>query len=142
MELGTFGAVFTFAIHLEENSAQFYEDAVGVLESLEAKKLFSSLGAGARKRKKKVERARQEFVREAILVHVTGLSQNDYLIELESLHGMKEHQILEAALAIEKNRQRFYNNASKKIGQPDVSRTFKRLAKENSNHKLKLEALL
>jgi len=142
MELGTFGAVFTFAIQLEEVSAKFYENASEFIESDDVKNTFSSLAAGAKKRMKKVARTRQEFVREAILVHVTDLNKNDYLIELKPIQDMEKRQILENAIKVEQNNQRFYNDASMKIGQPDVSRTFKRLSKDNSTRKLKLESLL
>lgn len=141
MELGTFGAVFTFAIQLENISTKFYEEAVGVLESPEAKKLFTSLGIGVRKRKKKVEKTRQEFIRESILVHVTGLKQSDYEVKVSSLQGIKDHQLLVKALELEKNSYHFYWDASTKIGLPDVGRVFKRLAKENSDRQLQLESL-
>ena len=142
MELETFGAVFTFAIQLEEASAKFYENAIELIESDDVKKSFSVLVAETKKRIKRVVRIRQEFVREAILVHVTDLHKNDYLMALKPILDMKSHQILENAIKIEQNIQRFYNEAAVKIGQPDVSRAFKRLAKDNSTRKLKLESLL
>lgn len=142
MELETFGAVFTFAIQLEETSVKFYENAIELVESDEVKNTFTTLAAGANKRIKRVVRTRQEFVREAILVHVTDLHKNEYLIELKPIQDMENHQILEYAIKIEQNNQRFYNEAAEKIGQPDVSRAFKRLAKDNSTRKLKLESLL
>ncbi|MFQ5819323.1 MAG: hypothetical protein ACE5I5_04990 [Candidatus Heimdallarchaeota archaeon] len=141
MELGTFGAVFTFAIQLEKISSRFYDEAVGVLESPEAKNLFTLLGTGVRKRKKKVEKTRQEFIRESILVHVTGLNRGDYEVKLDSLQGIKDQQLLEKALELEENSIQFYRNASTKIGLPDVSRAFKRLAKENSDRQLQIKTL-
>lgn len=141
MELGTFGAVFTFAIQLEKKSSKFYEEAVSVLESPEAKKLFTLLGTGVRKRKKKVEKTRQEFIRECILVHVTGLKRSDYEVKVGSLQCIGDQQLLETALELEENSYRFYKEASTKIGLPDVGRVFKRLAKENSDRQLQLESL-
>ena len=82
MELGTFGAVFTFAIQLEEKTKQIYEDAIGAIESNKCNYVLSTLQVGIKKRIRKLERARQEFVREAILVHVSGLNKNDYTIDL------------------------------------------------------------
>jgi rubrerythrin len=142
MELETFGAVFSFAIQLEEASAKFYENAIELIESDDVKSTISALTAGTIKRIKRVVKTRQEFVREAILVHVADLHKNDYLLELKPIHGMKGHQILDIAIKIEQNNQRFYNEAAVKIGQPDVSRAFKRLAKDNSTRKLKLESFI
>ena len=142
LELVTFGAVFTFAIGLEETAIQYYKAACEAIESPEVKTQCTSLQTGAIKRKKRVERIRRELVREAILVYVSGLDQNNYLIEFDSLQDKDDHQILEIALTIEKNNQRFYNDASTRIGHPDVTRAFQRLVKENSNRILKLEALM
>ena len=111
MELGTFGAVFTFAIHLEETSAKFYEEAIGVLESPEVKNLFASLGTGVRKRKKKVKKTRQEFVRESILMYVTDLKQSDYEVTVEPLQGVGDQTLLEKALELEENSHKFYSDA-------------------------------
>jgi len=141
MELGTFGSVFTFAIQLEKISSKFYEEVVGVLESPEAKNLFTLLGTGGRKRKKKLEKTRQEFVRESILVHVTGLKRSDYEVKAGPSQGIGDQQLLETALELEENSYQFYRDASTKIGLPDVGRVFNRLAKENSDRQLQLESL-
>ncbi len=141
MELRTFGAVFTFAIQLEEATMKFYEDATGIIESNIAKKLVTSLGNGAKKRKRKVERTRQELVREMILIYVTDLKQSDYLVKTGSIQDTNTQHLLEKALELEKNNQRYYTDASIKIGHPDIDRIFKRLAKENASNQLQLEAL-
>ncbi len=141
MELRTYGAVFTFAIQLEKISSKFYEEAVGILESPEAKNLITLLGTGIKTRKKKVEKTRQEFIRESILVHVTGLKRSDYEVKLGLLQDLGDQQLLEKALELEENSYQFYRDASMQIGLPDVGRAFKRLAKENFDRQLQIKTL-
>ncbi|MFQ6124996.1 MAG: ferritin family protein [Candidatus Heimdallarchaeota archaeon] len=141
MELGTFGVVFAFAIYLEEKSAKFYEEVTSILESPEARNLLTLLGTEVKKRKKKLGKTRQEFIRESILVHVTGLKRSNYEVKVGLLQDIGDQQLLKKALELEENSYQFYKDAATKIGVPDVKRTFKRLAKENSDRQLQIRTL-
>jgi hypothetical protein len=131
-ELGTFGAIMGFALELEGQAAAFYEAAAR--ESLAAR--FDELAAGARKRQKRLERVRRENVSEMILESITGLEEATYRVELDP--EADEGGLRQQAIALEKATQRFYLDAGAKLPLKDVTRIFKRLARENGRHAAEL----
>ena len=82
MELGTFGAIISFALELESQAYEYYED----LNNTVFFQSNSQLMKGSQKRSKRLRRIRQELVTEMILEPITGVESNDYLIYLKLLN--------------------------------------------------------
>ena len=120
MELGTFGALFAFALELERRALAFYEAAPASLAA-EAR----PLAAGSRKRLGRLERARQEGISEMILEAITGLRSEDYAPPAEA--GAWP----DVAAALEGTAARFYRDAAAKVPIAETARLFARLAEEN-----------
>jgi len=132
-ELGTFGAIISFALELENQAIGFYDSLCETTPSL----LFSQLLKGAQKRLGRLKRIRQELVIEMILEPITGVEKIDYVLELsETSNGS---QLLEQAKILEENMGNFYTNTASLIPMKEVERAFLRLAKENTSRKAKLE---
>jgi rubrerythrin len=134
MELGTFGAIVSFALAWEQRAAAFYaQSARGALSER-----FEELAAGSRKRAERVERARREGVSEMILESIVGLDGDDYEVDLEveTTHASRIRQ----ALALEAVSARFYRDAAAKLPIREVARLFRRLAKENERRQVLLSS--
>jgi rubrerythrin len=125
MQLGTFGAILSFAIDLENKAAGFYDEAAKVVD----KDLFLKLHRSANKRAKRLERTRREGVTEMILESITGLDSDDYTVKLNV--GTEPSELYKLATTIEENRDRFYTDAAGKIPIQEVVRVLTRMAKEN-----------
>ena len=135
MELGTFGAIMSFALELEERASRFYEEAAkGRLEET-----FRQLAQTSRKRLKRLERARRELVSEMILESITGLDGDDYRVDLRS--GGDEAGLVCQAEALEDAAVCFYQDAADKMPIREIARLFRQLARENEGCKARLVGL-
>lgn len=121
MELGTFGAIMSFAMKLEEQAISFYERADLDLPS----DLLHELARGNKKRIKRVERARREGVAEMILESISGLNSDAYQFQTIS------ESCSEGAISIEKISMQYYLDAAEKLPMLEMARLFRRLAQEN-----------
>lgn len=142
MELGTLGAVLAFAIRFEGQSAEFYQEAALMAKDSPAEEVFQSLGESKRKRKKRLEKSRREYVNEMLLEPIEGLNGNEYQTGSEPTSDMDFHAALRIATALEENSQRLYLDAAEKIGHlPQLARILRRLGRESADHALRLEPL-
>jgi rubrerythrin len=120
MELGTFGAIMTFAMELEKRGVTLY----GESESEIPEELQKELLRGSRKRLKRLERAKREGVAEMILESITGLSDTAYQVE-------DAPSRIELAVNFEETSARFFRAAAEKLPIREISRLLTRLAAEN-----------
>jgi rubrerythrin len=135
MKLATFGAIMTFALELEQQSAVFYEQAA----SGSLKEPFLDLARRAHKRAKRIERTRREGVSEMILEPITGMSGEDYPVELVPIGD--EIEMLDRAIRLVETSVRFYQDAAEKIPVKEVARTCQRMAEESTKQKVELQRL-
>ena len=127
MELGTFGAILGFAMELEEAAVRFYDGAAqGGLESACAER-----ARGARKRLRRLERARRELVSEMILESITGLDSGNYAASRPPDPETDEETLLAQARDLEAALARFYRDAAAKMPIREVARLLERLADEH-----------
>ncbi len=125
MDLGTFGAILSFGMKLEEQTTSFYEG--GAKGSLEEG--FATLARGSRKRLKRLERNRREGVAEMILEPITGLDGDSYQVSLDP--QADEAELLRQAKALEENAVRFYRDSAAKMPVREVSRALARMAEDS-----------
>jgi rubrerythrin len=122
MKLGTFGAILSFALQMEQRTASFYQTVAQDYPG----ELFTDLARRARKRVTRLERARREGVAEMILEPITGLDGDDYSIVLDP-----EAVPAEQALALEEAAARFYRDAANNMPIREIVRLFERMADES-----------
>lgn len=122
MKLATFGAILSFALQMEEQTASFYKTAAQDHPG----ELFADLERRASKRVTRLERARREGVAEMILESITGLDGDDYAVVPDP-----QASSVEQALALEKAATRFYREAASKLPIREVVRLFERMASES-----------
>ncbi len=136
MQLGTFGAILSFAIELEKQAREFYQQASAAYPG---QRLFAQLYRSARKRASRMERTRREGVAEMILESITGLDSDEYQVELAGNETFDDW--LSQAEALEVNAQRFYQDAAVKLPIDEVSRIMTRMASENESHLIELRQI-
>lgn len=112
--LNSFGAIFSFAIELEDRIHAYYK-ALGDADKAEA----------AESRKEKLERSRRENVVEITLEPIDGLDETDYVLNLSdsSAAGQK---------AVAKIAAKFYADTAPKINVRQAQRTLERCGKEHA----------
>lgn len=125
MELGTFGAIISFAIELEEQTHNYYQE----LEQTSLSGTTSQLINGSKKRITRLHRTRQELVTEMILEPITGLDSADY--EIPITLDLNDVGLRDQAVQLETNLHDFYSNTASLIPMKEVERAFQRLAAEN-----------
>jgi len=136
MELGTFGAILSFAIDWEGRAAAFYEQ--GAQGGLAVP--FQELAQSSRKRLRRLEQARREGVAEMILESITGLNSDAYRAEWAP--GLDEAGRLQQGRALEEAAARFYQDAAARLPIREVARLFQNLARENRQRRERLDASL
>lgn len=141
MELGTFGAIFGFAIGLEERAERFYRVTAERFTDGEAKSLLAGYAKAAAKRRKRLARMRRESVTEMILEPITGLHGQDYQTEATVTAGAIPADLAHMAQELELSAARFYRAAAEKIGQLEAQRLFQKMERENMRRQRELAAL-
>jgi hypothetical protein len=127
MQLGTFGAIMSFAMKLEERTGEHYARAELPAE------LRDDLERSAKKRWKRLEKARREGVVELALESITGLSSHDFALD----EGIEKGGFV-GAMALEEASADFYRRASEKLPMQEVVRLFLRCAANCEENLLRL----
>jgi len=125
MQLGTYGAIFRFAIEFEQACAEFY------LKATAFDGRFGELEAGAKKRAARLNRMQREMIVEMILEPIRGLQSTDYHVD-----GMNctQETVTSQARALEETGHRFYVDAAARVPIAEVARAFGKLAQEHDNN--------
>ncbi len=136
MNLGTFGAIISFALELEEQAFEFYKN--------QSKAVFSQSNEqflkGSQKRLNRLRRIRQEMVTEMILEPITGVDSEEYTLRIAD--SSKNAEVLNQAIHIEENIHSFYTTTAPLIPMKEVQRAFLRLADENKTRLEKIRITL
>jgi hypothetical protein len=113
-ELNSFGSVLSFAIQLESDFHQYYQNAG-----------LTNAASDAEKRKSKLERARREYVVEITLEPITGLSQTDYALDYGDTSENGQKKLAQTAA-------QFYADAAPNINVRQVQRILERCGQEHA----------
>lgn len=112
--LNSFGAIFTFAIEMEEKIQAYYQ-ALGNSDKAEA----------AESRKEKLERSRRENVVEITLEPIDGIEEADYTLNLSDTTAAGQKALARIAA-------QFYADTAPKINVRQAQRTLERCGKEHA----------
>jgi len=141
MELGTFGAILSFALEFEGNITRFFEAAAGKAGKGEAGDLFAELAEAGEKRLKVLERTRRENVAEMILEPISGFCSEEYPCETAISAAASAPDLVKQATGLETTAEAYYGAASGKVTVPEVARILKKIAKQHADQKVMLEEL-
>jgi rubrerythrin len=131
MDLGTTGAILTFALELEKDIGGFYSRALPEVSNANLKQAFGEIQRAQRKRERLLSRMRRENVTEMILEPIHGFDSDAFEIAILSKGPQDDSFLKESAIGIENTLQSFFSRASEKTTfLPEVSNEFMRISDE------------
>lgn len=136
---GTVEAVLDFAIQREQEAVDFYEDLAGRTENTSLKKTLTAFAAVEMGHKEKLMAAKAN---ESVLAgrdKVVDMKIGDYLVDVEPGPDMTFQDALIVAIKREKAAMDLYNDLVDVVSDPALQSLFRKLAREESTHKLKFE---
>ncbi len=140
LELGTFGAVMSFALELEHASEAFYKKLYGSTSDPTLKPVLEKILSRCPIRVSTLERVRRENVTEMILEPIRGINSDSYPTAITLPSSADSSDLRDAAKAWEQKRKGFFESASRKIEfLMEAADAFERFADENEENLAKLE---
>ena len=142
MDLGTTGAILTFALELEQDIGPFYSKCVQEASNASLKQVFEELQRAQRKREHILSRFRRENVTEMILEPIHGFVSDEFDLEFPTDDPQDDSSLKANAIKIEENSQSFFLKASEKTTfLPEVSDEFKRISDRAAKHAAQLKSI-
>jgi len=148
MELTTAGALMKFAMRLENQALEFYEETAGGTSSQDGKQAFSDLAGANRKSAALLERLYKDNTFSDMDVGVNepvaGLDPGSYSTEVNLGSTSHYTELLELALELEKKAGKFYLDCIGQINSQSrsVLKRLDKLAKEKAERQSRLNSLL
>ncbi|MHA3964450.1 MAG: ferritin family protein [Candidatus Thorarchaeota archaeon SMTZ1-45] len=135
MNLGTTGAIFTFALEREAKIGSFYSKYTELISNSSLRDAFELLMKEHEKRTRLLNRFRRENVTEMILEPIHDFDSEPFDIEITTPDTPDDSSLQENAIRIEESSQSFFMKASEKTTfLPEVSDEFKRLSTKAEKH--------
>ncbi|MFX1439050.1 MAG: hypothetical protein ACFFFD_02295 [Promethearchaeota archaeon] len=135
MDLGTTGAILTFALELEKDIAAFYSRTLTEVSNANLKQAFGEIQKTQRKRERLLSRLRRENVTEMILEPIHGFESDSFEMAISSEVSYNDSLLKASAIEIEETLQSFFTKASEKTAfLPEVSDEFRRLSEDAGKH--------
>jgi rubrerythrin len=142
MDLGTTGAILSFALELEKEIGDFYSMHHAGIQDTSIKELFETLRKAQMKRERILSRFRRENVTEMILEPIHGFRSEEFRLGISLKDSQDETNPVQTAIRIENNSREFFLKASEKTAfLPEVSEEFKRLADRADRHVALLKSI-
>ena len=143
MDLGTTGAILSFALALEERKGAFYSKHVAEVHNPSLRQAFEEIQRDQRKRERILSRFRRENVTEMILEPIHGFDSDEFELTISSEELHDDTTLQKSAIKIEENSQSFFLKASEKTTfLPEVSDQFKRFSDSAGNRAKLLKSIL
>ncbi|MFX0053326.1 MAG: hypothetical protein ACFFAX_05065 [Promethearchaeota archaeon] len=131
MDLGTTGAILTFALELEKDIGAFYRRTLPGVSNAHLKQVFGEIHRTQKKRERLLSRLRRENVTEMILEPIHGFESDAFEMAISSEVPHDDSFLKSTAIKVEETLQSFFAAASEKTTfLPEVSDEFKRISEE------------
>lgn len=130
-ELGSFGAIISHAIKLEESSAGHYREILDSVSEEGLKDFLGNIISENEKNGKKLGRLRQKYINEMILEPITGFRSEDYEVNGIAVDGQAgKDDVINKIIDVEETVIKFYKDAADKLSyiNPDASRNFEKMS--------------
>jgi rubrerythrin len=129
MNLGTTGAIFTYALERENEIRVFYNEHLSFIVDPRLQRAFEGMINDQQKRDRLLNRLRRENVTEMILEPIHDFDSNTYKLVVSIQEVPDDSSIRDHAIKIEENSRSFFLKASEKTTfLPEVCDEFRRLA--------------
>lgn len=135
MELGTTGAILSFALERESEIGAFYDKYTAQIEGSNLKESFENIQRAQKKRERLLTRFRRENVTEMILEPIHDFESDAYELDLTNADTATDDSLQRVAIMIEESSHSFFLKASEKTTfLPEVSEEFRNLSNKAANN--------
>ncbi|MFH2202699.1 MAG: ferritin family protein [Elusimicrobiota bacterium] len=131
--------VLDFAIKGEEEAMELYTALAGKVEKPWMKQIFASFAKEEEGHKAKLLRVKDGQALKPVEKKVLDLKIGDYLVEIKPAPDITYQDALILAMKREKAAYMLYTNLGNAVEDQGLKDTFKALAVEEANHKLRFE---
>ncbi|MBN2683647.1 MAG: ferritin family protein [Pontiellaceae bacterium] len=138
---GAITAVLDFAIEREQEAVDFYGSLAGQATNPAVKKVFLSFAKVEQGHKEKLLEVKSHKSILADKTEVIDLKISDYLVDVDPKNAMSFQDALVIAMKREKAAMELYTAMSMRVGDPALRDLFKKLAHEESTHKIRFETM-
>lgn len=130
--------ILDFAIELEQNAVDFYEDLSGRSENEAMGQVFKQFANEERGHKARLQKIKASESYEFKNEKITDLHIADYLVRVDISPTMTYKDALILAMKREKSAYRLYSDMVT-IAPANLKKVFQNLAQEEAKHKLRFE---
>jgi len=141
MALSTFGAIMGYAAEIIKQTEEAYQGLISKAKNPTLKQALQDLAGEEKKNQSLMERTRRENVTEMILEPITGLHQEEYIVDLKGVPQKDDTDLVKGAMILEERVKRFFSDASAKVPLPEVARTFRKVSQKREENLGKLQSL-
>ena len=141
MALSTFGAIMGYAAEIIKQTEEAYQGLISKARNPTVKQALQDLAGEEKKNQSLMERTRRENVTEMILEPITGLHQEEYIVDLKGVPQKDDTDLVKVAMILEERVKRFFSDASAKVPLPEVARTFRKVSQKREENLGKLQSL-
>ena len=135
MDLGTTGAILSFALTREAEIGAFYDKCLGLVNNASLKVTFERIHRAQKKRERLLTRFRRENVTEMILEPIHGFESDSYELTIITEDPPDDSSLQETAIQIEESSQAFFLKSSEKTTfLPEVSDEFLNLSEKAASN--------
>jgi rubrerythrin len=138
-ELNTIDEILDFAIREEEKAYDFYTGLAAKMDKPWMKKAFEDFAKEELGHKTKLQKVKHEGFKAHAHDRIPDLKIADYAIGVEPSPDMNYQDALIVAMKAEKAAYKLYTDLAVKTDDENTRQLFLDLAREEANHKLKLE---
>jgi rubrerythrin len=131
--------ILDFAIHKEEEAAQFYTDLAARVESAAMREVFESFAREEQGHKAKLLGIKRSGKMEPAARKILDLKIGDYLVDAQPGPAMRYQDALILAIKQEQAALKLYGDLATATPDPDLRALLLGLAQEEARHKLRFE---
>lgn len=131
--------ILQYAIGQEEEAAEFYTDLAARMDKPWVRKIFEEYAGEEREHKRKLLAIKEGKLLQSTAGDVVDLKIADYLVDAEPTTSMGYREALILAMKKEKAAFKLYSDLAAVSGDPQVSETLLRLAREEAKHQHRFE---
>jgi rubrerythrin len=131
--------ILDFAIILEQQAVDFYNNLAGRMSNNEMKDIFIQFSFEEVGHKAKLQKIKDEKIFFISSEKIADLKLSDYVVSARPEPDMKYEDALKLAMKREKAAFKLYTNLAEKSEDNGMKSLFSMLAQEESKHKLRFE---
>jgi rubrerythrin len=141
MNQDKFNEVIDFAINREKDAVEFYFELQSEVKFQAQKEMLKELENMEKGHIIVLENIKNKGFEKVEVPQVADLHISEYIVDIEPSENMTYQDVLILAMKREEKAQKLYTDLANQFPGTDLGTLFKKIAAEESGHKLKFETL-